>query len=304
MRALILALPLLAVSSLELPVPSVAESPISFTSFDVPGADEAQSLFVPALNDEGVVTGAYATTAGTTVGFIRSPTGRFRTLVMNPNDTEGQTVLRSINDAGVIAGFYDVTVPHGFVLVSNDYVPFDVPGAAGGTLVRGINDRGDLAGSFQRDSASDPVGFIALHDGTLVTFRHPQGSGIVVGKINEKRAVTGYVTDGAGVIRGFVRSMGGAFSDVSVTGAVATLAYELNDCSIVAGFYVDEDSGVHGFYGPPGDLRSLDLPGALATKARGINNHGRITGEYVDGNGLRHGFVTAPIANAACLQDD
>lgn len=220
---------------------------------------------------------------------------------MDPNDTEERTILRPINDEGAIAGFYDVTVAHGFALANSNYAPFDVPGAGGGTVLRGINNLGDLSGSFQTDPTADPVGFIALHNGGLITFTHPESTGIVVGKINERQAVTGYFTDRYGTLRGFVRSRSGAFSEVSVTGALATLVYEINDCSIVAGFYVDVDSATHGFYGRSGNLHSLDLPGALATQARGINNNGQIVGEYVDGNGLRHAFVTTPIANAACL---
>lgn len=304
MRALLIALLIAFTSGFAWTASAIAGNSVQFQSFDVPGANQSQFLFVPAINDEGVVAGSYATPSGATVGFIRSRDGKFETMLMDPNDNEGSTVLRSINDEGMIAGFYGVSIAHGFLHLDNRFIPFDVPGAAGGTVLRGNNIFGDLSGSFSTSSTADPIGFIAPRHGKLISFRHPdpQATGIVVGKINDWRAVTGYYTDGTGKLRGFVRWPNGTFSDVSFPGADATLAYGINDCAIVAGYYVVGDAS-HGFFGTPGNLQSFDLPAAVVTRARGINNRGQLVGEYVDSNGVRHAYVTAPISAAACFDD-
>src|SRR6202046_4075058 len=97
---------------------SVAAEPVSFTSFDIPGAT---SYFVAGLNDEGLVAGSWLSADGSTLGFIRFPDGRISTPIVDPNDNSGLTVLRAINDEGVIAGFYGATVSHGFLLIAGKF---------------------------------------------------------------------------------------------------------------------------------------------------------------------------------------
>ena len=120
---------------------SVAAEPVAFTSFDISGAT---SYFVPGINDEGVVVGSWIAADGSTVGFIRSPDGHISTPIVDPNDNSGVTVLRAINDEGVIAGFYGAIVNNGFLLTEGKFRTVDFPGAAS-TLLRGINNLGDLS---------------------------------------------------------------------------------------------------------------------------------------------------------------
>jgi hypothetical protein len=281
-------------------VPAAAQIP--FTSFDIPGA---VSYFVPGINDDGVIVGTWRPYAGPpfvpSVGFIRSRGGRITTPVIDPNDTDPFTVLRAINDEDVIAGFYGLNVGHGFVLSEGSFTPVDIPGASD-TLVRGINNRGDLSGTYDTALHPDPIGFILPRQRAAITFGPPPGgSGLVAGKINDWRQVVGYYTAANGTLAGFLREPNGQLVDVIVPGAANTLAYGINDCGIISGFWTDGTA--HGFYGRPGNLHSFDLPGAGATFARGINNRGRVAGDYSDANGA-HGFVTAPIAAAACEDDD
>jgi hypothetical protein len=280
-------------------VPAAAQIP--FTSFDIPGAAD---LKVYGINDDGVIVGVWSPYQSgppfVSIGFVRSPGGRITTPILNPNDTESFTVLRAINEEEVIAGFYGLSVTHGFVLAEGLFVPRDFPGALD-TGVRGINNRGDLSGTYDTALHPDPIGFILPRTGPAVSFGPPPGgSGLYVSHINDWRQVVGNYTAANGAVVGFLRKSNGQFVDVIVPGAANTLAYGINDCGIVVGFWTDDTA--HGFYGRPGDLHSFDLPGAGATKAWGINNHGRIVGAIGDANGS-HGFVTAPIAAAAC-QDD
>jgi hypothetical protein len=84
-----------------------AAEPVSFASFDIPGAT---SYFVAGINDEGLVTGSWTAADGSTVGFLRSPDGRISTPILHPDDNTRTTVLRAVNDEGVIAGFYGANV--------------------------------------------------------------------------------------------------------------------------------------------------------------------------------------------------
>jgi uncharacterized membrane protein len=207
-------------------------------------------------------------------------------------------VLRAINDAGVIGGFYGMSVAHGFVLTEGQFTMRDVPGALD-TGVRGINNRGDLSGTYDTALHPDQIGFIMPRQGAAIRFGPPPGgSALVVGKINDRRQVVGFYTAANGTTTGFLREPNGQIVDVIAAGATNTLVYGINECGIIVGFWTDDTA--HGFYGRPGNLHSFDLPGAGATFARGINNRGRIVGDYAVSVSVKHGFVTEPMPGAAC----
>jgi hypothetical protein len=277
---------------------TVAAEPVSFTSFDIPGAT---SYFVAGINDEGLVAGTWTTADGSTVGFIRFPNGRITTPIVNPNDSSGLTVLRAVNDEGVIAGFYGANVSDGFLLAEGKFRTVDFPGAVS-TALRGINNLGDVSGTYSIvDLNADEFGFIIPGRGPPISFRlsDPTGTGIVVGGINDLRQLVGYYTDATSTLVGFLRQPSGQFESVIVPGAASTQVLGINDCGIVVGTYGD-GSTAHGFYGRPGELHSFDLPGAGATFAQGINNEGRITGRYATA-GVPHAFISGAIAAASCL---
>ena len=73
------------------------------------------------------------------VGFIRFPSGSISTPVLDPYDTDTFTILRHINDARVIAGFYGLNVSHGFLLLDGEFVSRDFPGALGTSNLGGLS---------------------------------------------------------------------------------------------------------------------------------------------------------------------
>ena len=278
---------------------TIAAEPVAFTSFDIPGAT---SYFVAGINDEGLIAGTWTAADGSIVGFMRFPDGRISTPIVNPNDNSGLTVLRAVNDEGVIAGFYGANVSHGFLLSQGKFQTVDFPGAVA-TAVRGINNLGDLSGTYSIvDLNADEFGFIIPRRGPAISFKlsDPTGTGIVVGGINDLRQLVGYYTNAASALVGFLRQPSGQFVSVIVSGAVSTQVIGINDCGIVVGTYGD-GSTAHGFYGRPGNLHSFDLPGSAATFAQGINNEGRIAGRYATADGVPHAFVSGRIEAASCL---
>jgi hypothetical protein len=278
---------------------SVAAEPVAFSSFDIPGAT---SYFVAGINDEGLATGSWTAADGSTVGFIRSPDGHISTPFVDPNDNSRLTVLRAINDEGVIAGFSGANVSNGFLLTEGKFRTVDFPGAVA-TALRGINNLGDLSGTYSVvDLNADEFGFIIPRRGPAISFRlsDPTGTGIVVGGINDLRQLVGYYTDASSTLVGFLRQPSGQFVSVIVPGAISTQVIGINDCGIVVGTYGD-GSTAHGFYGRPGNLHSFDVPGAIATFSQGINNEGRLVGRYATGDGVPHAFISGRIAAASCL---
>jgi len=278
---------------------TLAAEPVSFTSFDIPGAT---SYFVAGINDEGLIAGTWDAADGSAVGFIRSPDGRISTPILNPNDNSGLTVLRAVNDEGVIAGFYGANVSSGFLLIEGKFQTVDFPGALA-TALRGVNNLGDVSGTYSVvDLNADEFGFIIPRRGPPISFKlsDPTGIGIVVGGINDLRQLVGYYTDATSTLVGFLRQPSGQFVSVVVSGAVSTQVIGINDCGIVVGTYGD-GSTAHGFYGRPGNLHSFNVPGAVATFAQGINNEGRLTGRYATADGVPHAFISGRLAAASCL---
>jgi hypothetical protein len=277
---------------------TVAAEPVAFTSFDIPGAT---GYFVPGINDEGLVTGSWTAADGSTVGFIRSPDGRISTPILHPDDNTRTTVLRAINDDGVIAGFYGANVSNGFLLTEGKFRTVDFPEAVA-TALRGINNLGDVSGTYSIvDLNADEFGFIIPRRGPPISFElpDPAATGIVAGGINDLRQLVGYYTDATSTLVGFLRQPSGQFVTIVFPGALSTQIFGINDCGILVGAWGD-GSTEHGFYGRPGNLHSFDVPGAGGTGAQGINNEGRIVGHYgVDG--VQHAFVSGRFAAASCF---
>ena len=275
---------------------TVAAEPVAFTSFDIPGAT---SYFVPGINDEGVVAGLWFAADGSEIGFIRSPDGHITTPIVDPNDNTGVTVLRAINDEGVIAGFYGANVSNGFLLTDGKFRTVDFPGAAS-TALRGINNLGDVSGAYS-DLNADEFGFIIPRRGPPISFKlpDPAATGIVAGGINDLRQVVGYYTDATSTLVGFLRQPSGQIVTIMFPGALSTQIFGINDCGILVGAWGD-GSTEHGFYGRPGNLHSFDVPGADGTTALGINNEGRLVGRYAAG-GVQHAFVSGSFAAASCF---
>jgi hypothetical protein len=278
---------------------TVAAEPVAFTSFDIPGAT---SYFVAGINDEGLVAGSWTASDGSAIGFIRAPDGRISTPIVHPDDNTRTTVLRAVNDDGVVAGFYGANVSNGFLLTEGKFRTVDFPGAVA-TALRGINNLGDVSGTYSIvDFNADEFGFIIPRRGPPISFKlaDPTGTGIVVGGINDLRQLVGYYTDATSTLVGFLRQPSGQFVSVIVPGALSTQAYGINDCGIVVGVWGD-GSTAHGFYGRPGNLHSFDVPGAVATFTQGINNEGHLVGRYATADGVPHAFVSERFAAASCL---
>lgn len=140
-------------------------------AIDAPGASSGPSGKVSfmgtlptGIDATGDIAGVYSGTDGIYHGFLRAANGTFSPPIDAPNAAKGGlfpgTFPFSMNDSGVIAGFYEDSagLNHGFVRAADGTItaPLNAPGAStgsigvfpGGTVNVSINSSGVVAGGY------------------------------------------------------------------------------------------------------------------------------------------------------------
>jgi hypothetical protein len=116
---------------------------------------------------------------------------------------ESITEALSINSTGVVVGWDQSGLGHGFMrAVDGSITSIDVAGAQS-TYATAINDAGLIAGDYT-DVNNVFHGFVLFTDGTITTFDAPgagsgYGQGTFPNGINNGSAVTGCDSDSAGM---------------------------------------------------------------------------------------------------------
>jgi hypothetical protein len=115
--------------------------------------------------------------------------------------------------------------------------------------------------------------------------------------INNPGNFSGDISNDDLTIQAYI-SVGGTITSFSVPGAVATLAYQLNNSNkLVVGYYVDASGILHGYYRDAnGALHfPIDPSGSVGTVLFGDNDRNWVVGRYADSSGVTHGvFFTPP----------
>ena len=189
-------------------------------------------------------------------GFLREPGGKIRRI--HPKGAT-YTDVESINDGGVVTGFYSGTknVYHGFVRAADGTVTtFDPPGAftgpyptsAGQENAVTINPEGTIAGWYS-DTSNVTHAFVRDKNGVITTIDAPgagtlAGQGTVSGGINPKGVITGSYIDANSVNYGFVRDKNGVIATVDTPGAgtsagQGTSPIGINSPGVTTGWYAD-----------------------------------------------------------------
>lgn len=307
------------------------------TTFDVPGAGTgafqgtgcAGCTF--SINQWGAVVGTYLDTNNVFHGFLRSPDGKFTSFESpgadtTPNDFNG-TFAQSINDRGVIAGYYaDATgLTHGFVRsAEGGFTTFDVSGAVNGSFPIYLNDVGAIVG-YSLDVNLLFHAFLRHPDGTFSVFVGPDSctSGIPGGCYGSEAtfaslfgAVVGNFEDNNGnfVAHGLIRDPSGKLSTFDAPGA-GSGTYQGTGCpgcnlgvnlwGAIAGSFTDANNVFHGFLrSPRGTFTTFEATGSgsgayqgtgcYSDCPMGLNDFGVITGSYFDSNNVQHGFLRTP----------
>jgi hypothetical protein len=183
-------------------------TPGNFTTFDAPGAITTFTGSVACLNPSGDLVGGFPDANHVNHAYVRTAKG-----VLTQIDVSAQssTFVTGISPGGVISGFYfDPASPgtHGYLRNRlGQITTFDYP-AAFVTVPENVSTSGRVTG-FYADSNSVVHGLVGL-PGNLTEFDAPgAGTGFRQGTFavfnDPNNAVTGYVIDGQGVTRGFLR---------------------------------------------------------------------------------------------------
>ena len=225
--------------------------------------------------------------------------------------------LLAVNNSGTIAGYfgdgtilpnkgYVVTAPYGAKSFTNENFPTSVQ-----TQVTGINDSGTTVG-FWVDGNGNSYGFID-ENGTYSTALDPLAptiGGIVNEQflgINDAGDVAGFYTnDGSGDSSGFVYdSSTGAYTAITMKGAVSLTATDVNNLGQVSGFFTNGSGATDGFVDTNGKFLVLSGPaGASDVNALGLNDAGLVVGSYMDSSGNTDGFVYDIATNTYTTVDD
>jgi hypothetical protein len=298
-----------------------------FRTFEAPGADTGayNGTSPAAINDLGVITGAYYDANGVSHGFLRSPDGKFTTFDVPGVGGYGTNPI-ALNLEGAVVGWYTDAndLFHSFVRYSDGiFSAFLAPGQCEtngsegcyGSELSNINFLGLSVGNYM-DNTANLVhhGLIRHADGTFTTYEAPgAGTGPSRGTgcpgcfagLNQFGAIAGIYTDSNTVYHGFVRTPNGTFTSFDApgagtgnsqgTGCPSDCPVSLNNLGALTGVYIDATNVYHVYLrNPGGSIVTVEPAGSLFTFPAGINDLGTIAGYYADANGVYHGFLRVP----------
>jgi hypothetical protein len=246
------------------------------------------------------------------------------TTIDNPGDPTFNQLL-SINDSGVIAGYFGSGAaghPNQAYLTAPPYTKFtpaNVPGSVQ-TQVTGLNATGVLCG-FWSDTDNgvgidNNFGFIRIKDGAWFEWldvNDPLVAGAPLVNqllgINKADIAVGFYNDANGHSHGFsYNAVSGMLAPVKVSGSVSSAATAINDNNLVAGFFTDGKMVTHGFTGPLSGFSNpvkFTVPGASVTQLLGVNNKGIAVGFYqLSPTDVTHGIVYNPASGNWTQIDD
>ena len=211
------------------------------TTIDPPTSISDRRAF--DVNNSGVVVGSAQRASGSD-GFEYD--GVTYTWVEYPG--ADQTVLRGINEAGDVAGEYELATGdrRGFARIGGSFLAIDVPLAIA-TRVRGINNLGEIVGSWT-DGAGLRHGFMRDTDGVITTLDFPGATETLFGDINDLGEIVGTYFDGAGTPHGFlITAPLVQFLPFDVPDSVGTFATGINEAGELTGEWVDAADIRRGF---------------------------------------------------------
>jgi hypothetical protein len=220
-----------------------------------------------------------------------------------------QTQPQKISDKDDVVGtFVDASgVSRGFVMFNNGNFSnplVDPADTVGFTEGRGINSSRVVCGDYANDASGNLHGYFFFR-GFYQNFDVFDTTFTAILGINNARDFAGSVIPTGGIQEAFL-SIGGTITEFAVTGATATLAYQLNATNQSCGYYVDADGvTTHGYWrDSDGTINApIDPVGSTSTILFGNNNANQIVGRYVDAAGATHGILFLPSNNSFVVYD-
>jgi len=197
-------------------------------------------------------------------GFMRTAGGTFTDIDPSQGGiTSAYSEAVDLNDNGSAVGFFMATQPtldeistgsssHGFVLKNGVYSQVDHAGGFG-TQLYSVNNAGTASGRYL-DALGNSHGFLYdTNTSAFTDYTIPGFDSVELGGLNSNGdfIAIGYQPSPFGVIpMSFLHTSTG-FTPFAMPGALATVAYGLNDSGQVVGLYVAPDFTYHGFTATP-----------------------------------------------------
>lgn len=228
--------------------------------------------------------------------------GRISTIADPAAGSHGGTCALSINDAGVITGWYArPTGPtRGFIDRHGTFTSITAPGAGTrtgtGTLAIGINDSDVIVGFIISTRFEGEHGFV-LKKGKFSLVKVPTGthSSVVAAVLNgiaDDGTITGWYQGAKDIAHSFI-DRAGTFTAIAVPHAVQTFVACISaDGHEAVGIYTTTRNGTvnHGFSYRSGIYRTINDPAGIAgTSPQCVNNAGVVVGYY---NFKKHSTAT------------
>ncbi|HEX3672275.1 MAG TPA: hypothetical protein VHT92_11285 [Candidatus Cybelea sp.] len=210
------------------------------------------------------------------------------------------TVATSINDAGLIAGWYlsDHGATLGFILSHGVWTSYEARkphrSHTNVTELLGLNDDDSLVGFYLDGSGADRAFELNAATGKSYEIRPPGAVSAEATAINNRGDVTGFLTQKNGSIESFLLK-GGSYTLLQYPGGGATQAFGVGRSDEIVGSYVDTTGKTHGFIltdplASP-QWQSFDYPESTGpTVLKGVNERGDLIGSYVDAYQRSHSF--------------
>jgi len=207
--------------------------------FSIPGADFTRA---EGNNNNGLVTGIYRDSAGSTHGFLLS--GNHYQSIDYPGATD--TFAYQINDSGTVVGEYlDVFGgDHGYVLKNGQFTQIDFPGAVA-TAAGGINRAGDIVGGYL--DAHFKLRSFVLRKGVYSQVNASFRRLTQVNAINSSGTIVGFESKfGGPPFSGFLLK-GSTNSRITFPGANDVRPFGINDQNQITGLFLNPDGYEDGF---------------------------------------------------------
>ena len=229
----------------------------SYVTVNYPGSVAGGFNSPRAINNAGIVTGFYDAPNGDETRYIYDSNTNTFSSPLHANAPHG-TYYQGINDAGQVASpYYDAAnVGHSAIYNVNTGLFTDLPDVPTSfgtdTTAEAIALNGDYVANYT-DSNGNPQGSVH-RNGVYTSLMFPGANSTRADSINSHGLIAGRYFTSAGGEGGFLYDSG-KFYDIEFPGAVLTdVEFGLNDSNQIAGYYVDQNLGIHSFLAQATDV--------------------------------------------------
>jgi probable HAF family extracellular repeat protein len=275
---------------------------LTFKFSDVHANKTATETDAYAVNNKGVIAGAYTDSSGVQHGMILA--GTKLTTVDNKtcvNSGMGPTSISffGINTAGAAVGWcanVNTSIDESFVYAKGKFTPIKFPKSTG-TQATGINDKGAVVGLYL-DTAGNAHGFLFANK----KYKRIDVKGAAQTEaygINNLGQITLY--SGTSISGGVIGCApcnsyilkGTKFTQLTdpKAGSTGTIVHAVNNKGDIDGTYFDSSNNRHGWLLHAGKYYDVNDPnGPTATRDDGINDKLEMVGRYSPTTGGNVGF--------------